>query len=165
MIHKKIKEQIVEAMRAKDTIRLETLRGVNALFLNEMLMNKATPAPGTEFLPDDKALALIKRSVKQHKDSIAQFEIGKRKDLADKERVELGILESFLPQSMSRDQLRPIVEQKIADLKANGKLDLKAGAPQAQLGKLTGMIIKDLAGQADGADVKAVVEEVAAKEK
>jgi uncharacterized protein YqeY len=98
-IHQNIKNQIVEALRAKDTIRLDTLRGLNALFMNEVLTQKS--GTDSEFLADDKALALIKRSVKQRLDSIRQFEIGKRMDLADKERAELKILETYLPQSAS----------------------------------------------------------------
>jgi uncharacterized protein YqeY len=76
-----IKNQIKEAMRAKDSVRLDTLRGLNALFMNEMLTNK-TLDQNASHLPDDKVLALIKRSVKQRQDSIRQFEIGKRMDLA-----------------------------------------------------------------------------------
>ena len=70
MIHSTIKEQIKEALRAKDTIRLETLRGLNALFMNELMTSAATTGTSGEFISDDKALALIKRSVKQRKDSI-----------------------------------------------------------------------------------------------
>jgi uncharacterized protein YqeY len=155
-MHQTIKNQIKDAMRAKDQVRLDTLRGLNALFQNEML---AANMPG-EFLPDDKAIALIKRSVKQRKDSISQFEIGGRQDLADKERAELAILESFLPKGMSREEVRKAAEAKIAALTAEGKFDPKSGALQAQIGKLTGMIVKDLAGKADGAEVKSVVEEL-----
>ena len=64
MLHKTIKDQIKDALRAKDTIRLDTLRGLNALFMNEMLAGSAGGAP-SEYIGDDKALALIKRSVKQ----------------------------------------------------------------------------------------------------
>jgi hypothetical protein len=151
-LHQTIKNQITEALRAKDVIRLNTLRGLQALFLNEMLAQK-TPAGG-EFLPDDKVLTLIKRSVNQRKDSIRQFEIGKRVDLADKERAELAILQSFLPATMSRDEIKAVAASKVAALQANGPLDAAA------VGKLTGMIMKELAGKADGSDVKAVLEEL-----
>ncbi len=150
MIHQTIKEDIVKAMRAKDTLRLEVLRGLNALFLNEIISSKVT----TEFLPDDKVLALVKRSAKQRKDSIEQFEKGGRMDLVKKEQAELEILNSFLPTLMTRDEIKKIVNEKLEALKSAGTFDPKAG------GKITGMIMKELAGKADGADVKAVLEEL-----
>ena len=149
MLHQTIKDQIKEAMRAKDTLKLDTLRGLNALCLNDMIAQKIT----TEFLADDKVTALIRRSVKQRKDSIEQFEKGGRPDLADKEKKELSILESFLPALMSRDEIKKFVTKKLEALKAAGQFDPKAG------GKITGQIMKELAGKADGADVKAVVDE------
>ncbi len=156
-LHQTIKEQIKDAMRAKDSIRLDTLRGLNALFLNEMLTAKTPVKPGSEdaeFLPDDKVMPLVKRSVKQRKDSIEQFEKGGRQDLADKEKAELKILESFLPATMTREQIKTVVSQRFEAMKAQGTFDPKAG------GKITGMIMKELAGKADGSDVKAVVDEL-----
>jgi uncharacterized protein YqeY len=150
MIHQTIKDGIKEALRAKDTLRLEVLRGLNALCLNEIIATGTT----TEFLADDKVLALIKRSAKQRKDSIEQFEKGGRLDLAEKERAELVILNSFLPTLMTREEIKIIASQRVEALKSAGTFDPKAG------GKITGMIMKELAGKADGADVKAVVEEL-----
>jgi uncharacterized protein len=149
-LHETIKNQIKDALRAKDTIRLETLRGLNALFMNEML----TANTGGEFLPDDKSLPLIKRSVKQRKDSIEQFTKGGRDDLAAKEKQELAILDSFLPSMMPYEQVKIIATERIAALKAQGTFDPKAS------GKIVGTIMKELAGKADGADVKKAVEEV-----
>ena len=150
MLHQTIKNQIKDALRAKDTIRLETLRGLGALFQNEMLASGVTG----EFLPDDKALTLIKRSVKQRKDSIEQFTKGGREDLAAKEKEELAILESYLPQMMSREEVRVIASARIEKMKSEGSFDPKSG------GKITGMIMKELVGKADGADVKAAVDEL-----
>lgn len=150
MLHQTIKNQIKDALRAKDTIKLETLRGLNALFMNEMLASNLTG----EFLPDDKAMALIKRSVKQRKDSIEQFTKGGRMDLVAKEKEELAILESYLPQMMPREEIRVIARTRLEKMKSEGSFDPKAG------GKVTGMLMKELAGKADGADVKAVVDEL-----
>lgn len=159
-LHQTIKDQIKEALRAKDAIRLETLRGLNALFLNEML----TKGMNGEHIGDDAALALVKRSVKQRKDSIEQFTKGGREDLASKERAELAILESYLPQMMSREEIRVVARARIEKMKADGQFDPKAGGlPAGQAGKITGMIMRELAGKADGADVKAVVDELAAQ--
>lgn len=140
-IHETIKKQIVDAMRAKDSIKLDTLRGLTALFSNELIA-KGNPNP---YIDDEGALTLIKRSVKQHKDSIEQFEKGGRNDLAEKEKAELKILEVFLPQMMSKEEIRKVVESK-------GTID------KAKLGQFIGMIMKELKGKADGADVKEVVE-------
>jgi uncharacterized protein YqeY len=153
-LHETIKNQIKEALRAKETLKLDTLRGLNALFQNEMLTNK-TLDPKNEFLPDDKVLALIKRSVKQRQDSIRQFEIGKRLDLAEKERAELSILESFLPKGASTDEIMTIAKRIIEEQMKSGAFDAKKSA-----GKLTGLVMKELAGRADGNDVKTVLEKL-----
>lgn len=149
-LHQTIKTDVKEALRAKDTICLEVLRGLNALCMNEIIASNSTE----EFLPDDKVLALIKRSAKQRKDSIEQFEKGGRMDLVEKERAELVILNTFLPTMMSREEIKIVASQRIEAIKSAGNFDPKSA------GKMTGMIMKELAGKADGADVKAVVEEL-----
>lgn len=146
-IHEQIKKQIIDALRAKDSVRLDTLRGLTALFANELIAKRSTG----EYVDDESALSIIKRSVKQHKDSIEQFEKGGRNDLAVKEKAELAILETYLPQTMSRDDIRKAVEAKIS---STGPLD------KAKSGQFVGAIMKELKGQADGADVKAVVDEM-----
>ena len=157
-LHKTIKEQIKESLRARDSLRLDTLRGLNALFTNEIIASKATG----EFLPDDKVLTIIKRSVKQRKDSIEQFEKGGREDLAQKERAELVILESFMPTMMSKQEVALVVKTSIDRFISAGTIDPKNLGPST-IGKATGMIIKELAGKADGSMVKALVEEVLSK--
>jgi len=152
-LHQTIKEQIKEALRAKDTIRLDTLRGLIALFQSELMSTNSS----AEFLADDKALALIKRSVKQHKDSIEQFEKGGRDDLATKEKAELKILESFMPTMMGYDEVKIIVRTRIDALKFQGTFDPKSA------GKMVGMLIKELAGKADGMMVKKAVDELLAQ--
>ena len=134
-------------MRAHDSIKLETLRGLVSSFSYELIAKKSSAS----FVDDDTALALIKKSVKQHKDSIEQFEKGGRKDLVKKEKAELAILEVFLPETMSQDEIRKVAKAKIAK---DGKPDAK------KMGQFMGMLMKELKGKADGADVKAVVEEL-----
>jgi len=145
-MHNKIKNDIKDAMRAKDSIRLETLRGLSATFINE-LVKKA----GATSLSDEEVIAVIRRAVKQRKDSIEQFEKGDRKDLADKEKAELAILESYLPKLMSQDEINKFVQGKIA-----GGMTLD----KAKIGQFVGAIMKELKGKADGADVKAVIEKL-----
>jgi uncharacterized protein YqeY len=154
MLHQTIKNQTKDALRAKDTIRLDVLRALNAAAANELMSAPPAGGSGTEFIADDKMLALIKRSVKQHKDSIEQFAKGNRPDLVSKEEAELKILESFLPAMMSREEIKVVARMRIDTLKSQGNFDPKAG------GKITGMIMKELAGKADGTDVKAVVDEL-----
>lgn len=146
-MHETIKKQIVEAMRSRDALRLEVLRGLQALFSNELIAKKSSEP----FLKDDDVLAIIKRSVKQRKDSIEQFEKGGRNDLAKKEKAELAILEAFLPATMSREEIKKVIQ---GQLKASGPMD------KAKIGQFIGMMMKELKGKADGADVKAVVDEL-----
>jgi uncharacterized protein len=146
MMHEKIKSDITAAMRARETIRLETLRGLSAMFANE-LMKK----PGATALSDDEVVILIRRAVKQRRDSIEQFEKGNRADLAEKEQAELAILDSYLPKLMGMDEIEKFVKAKIS---GGAVLD------KAKMGQFTGMIMKELKGKADGADVKAVVEKL-----
>lgn len=146
-IHETIKKQLIDAMRAKDAIRLDVIRGLLSSFTNELISKGSVDA----FLDDESVLALIRRSVKQHKDSIDQFEKGGRSDLATKEKAELAFLEAYLPQMMTREEIRKVAESKLSTV---GVLD------KTKLGQFVGMLMKELKGKADGADVKAVVDEM-----
>ncbi len=145
-LHEQIKGEIKEAMMAKDTVRLSVVRGLTTAFMNELVATGRTPQ---DFLSDEDVLKVITRTAKQRKDSISQFEAAGRQDLADEDKVQLAILEKYLPTLMSAEEVRPIAEAKKAEL---GVTD-KSGA-----GKLTGMLMKDLAGKADGTVVKQVVD-------
>lgn len=145
-----IKESIKDAMRAKDTLRLTTLRGISSAFTNELVAQRKTPQ---EELDDTSALNVLKRLSKQRKDSIEQFTKGGREDLANNEKLELEIIEGYLPKMMSRDEIRPIAEAKLKELGVTDK---------SGLGKATGMIMKACGANVDGADVKAVLEELLA---
>jgi uncharacterized protein YqeY len=147
-LHETIKEQIKEAMRAKDALRLEVLRGLQALFSNELIAKKSNDP----LLKDEDVLAIIKRAVKQRKDSIEQFEKGGRTDLAQKERAELGMLETFLPATMSREDIKKAALIKLQEV--GGNLE------RTKAGQFVGLLMKELKGKADGADVKAVVDEL-----
>lgn len=147
-MHEKIQSLIPEAMRAKDTIRLTTLRGIIASFTNEAVTLKRKPQ---DKLSDEEALTVVKRLVKQRKDAIEQFEKGGRQDLADNERAELKVLEEFLPEQMSEEKVREIVLKKKEEMGVTDK---------SKMGQFMGAVMKEIAGQADGALVKKVVEEV-----
>ena len=147
-MHDKIQNQIPEAMRAKNNVRLTTLRGMIAAFTNESVSLKRTPK---DKLSDDEAIAVIRRLVKQRKDSIEQFEKGGRADLADNEKAELRVLEEFLPAQMSEEKIREIVLKKKEEM---GNVD------KSKMGQFMGAVMKETKGEADGALVKKIVEEV-----
>lgn len=146
MLQEKFKQEMIAAMKAKDEVRLRTIRGVLSAFTNELVAQKRRP---TEILSDEDALNVIRRAVKQRKDSIEQFTAGGRNDLAEGESAELAILEQFLPQMMGREEIKVVVEKKMSELGITSKADA---------GKLTGTVMKDLKGLADGADVKSVID-------
>ncbi|MFA6414459.1 MAG: GatB/YqeY domain-containing protein [Candidatus Paceibacterota bacterium] len=145
-IHETLKQSIPDAMRARDAVRLQTLRSLITMMTNEVVAKKRKP---DEFLTDEEALAVVKRAANQRKDSIEQFERAARHDLAEPEKLELAIIESYLPPMMSREEIETIVKAKMAELGVSSK---------AEAGKLTGTLMKELRGRADGSDVKAVVD-------
>jgi len=147
-IQETVKAKLKEAMIAKDSVALMALRGIASGFTNE-LVNKGIPPQ--EPISDIDALTVLKREQKKRKDSIEQFVAGGREDLADSEKAELVIIDQFLPKMMSEEEIEIVVRAKIAEA---GTVDKTA------LGKFTGMIIKELAGKADGADVKKIIEKL-----
>ena len=145
-IHETLKQSIPEALRAHDEVRLRTLRSLVTAMTNEVVAKKRKP---DEFLTDEEALVVLKRASSQRKDSIEQFEKASRDDLAAPEKLELAIIESYLPTMMSREEIIPIAKAKMAELGVSSKADA---------GKFTGALMKELKGKADGGDVKAVVD-------
>lgn len=135
-----------EAMKAKEETRLLVVRGLKAACTNELVTLGRMPQ---DMLTDDEVLTVIRRESKRRKDAAQQFTDGGRPDLADNEKAELVFIDAYLPQMMSIDEIRPIV---MAKKEALGVTD-KSGA-----GKLTGALMQELKGKADGADVKTVVD-------
>ena len=146
MLQEEIRASLKDAMKAREEVRLRTIRSMLTAFTNEAVASGGTPQT---ILNDEQVLAVIKRLAKQRKESIVQYEAANRPELATPEKDELVVLESYLPQMMSQDEIRPIAEAKKAELEIEDK---------SKMGMLMGAIIKELAGQADGADVKSVVE-------
>jgi hypothetical protein len=145
-LHESLRESLKEAMKAKDAVKLRTVRSIMTACTNELVATGKTPQ---DMLDDAGVLTVIKRLAKQRKESILQFEAAGRQDLADPEKEELVVLEDYLPTLMTQDAIRPLAEAKKAALGITDK---------SKLGMLVGALMKDLAGQADGGDVKAVVE-------
>lgn len=140
-----ITTDLVAAMRAKDSLKVDVLRGLKAAFTNELVATKRKP---TDPLPDEDVTAVIRREVKKRKESSEAFRAGNRTELADKEDSERVILEAYLPALMSKDDIRKIVEAKKVEMGVTDKKDM---------GKFMGAVMKDLAGKADGADVKEII--------
>ncbi|MDB5237703.1 MAG: hypothetical protein JWL88_805 [Parcubacteria group bacterium] len=149
-IHETLKKGIPDALRAKDVVRLRTLRSVVTLMTNEVVAKKRKP---DEFLMDEEALVVLKRAANQRKDSIEQFTAAGRTELAEPEIEELAVIESFLPTLMTQEEIIPVAKAKMAEMGVTGKADA---------GRFMGALMQQLKGQADGGDVKAVVDSLLA---
>lgn len=146
MLHEQIKSGIRDAMMTKDSVRLETYRGMLSAFTNELVSKNRKP---NEMLADEDAIAVITRLSKQRKDSIEQFTKGNRDDLVKKEQAELTILESYLPKLMDRAAIEKVAQTKKEEL---GIVDV------TKKGMLMSALMKDLKGKADGMTVKEIVD-------
>jgi uncharacterized protein YqeY len=140
----RITEDMKDAMRAKATARLSAIRLLLAAI-------KQREVDERKSLSDAEVVAVVERMVKQRKDSIAQFEAGKRMDLADAERAEVAILDGYLPQRLSDAEIDQAVDAALGAARAAG-----ASGP-ALIGKAMGVLKGQLAGRADMAQVSAKV--------
>ncbi len=147
-LHEQIKENIKEAMKSGDKVRLEVMRGIVSAFTNELVATKRTPQ---EMLTDEQALSVITRMAKQRKDSIEQFTKGGRMDLVEEETKQLDILSAFLPKLMSQEEVEFFVKNKISELDS---------VDSSKKGMFMAGLMKDLKGKADGAVVKEAVDKL-----
>lgn len=145
MLYEKIREDLKKSMLARDAVKTTVLRGVVSTLSSEAL----TKGKPTDTFPDEDVNAIVRRLVKQRKDSIDQFRKGNREDLAKSEEAEIKILEAYLPQMMGKKDIQKFAEAKKKEMKIE---DIK------QAMKIVGALMKDLKGKADGGDVKEVVE-------
>ena len=145
-MEQKLRTDLVAAMKAKNELTVSVLRGLISAMTNELV---ATGRKPTDKLADDEILALIRRGVKQRKDSIEQFRAGGREDLAKKEEAEITILSAYLPAMMSRADIEKVVR---------AKKEVMGVTDRTQMGKFMGAVMQELKGKADGADVKTVIE-------
>jgi uncharacterized protein YqeY len=151
MLRDQINEQVKAAMKAQDKLRLSTLRLVNAAIKNADIAAETSKKP---VLSDDDVIALLQKMIKQRQDSIAAYEQGGRKELADQERAEIEVIRSFLPQQMSDDEAKAAIAEIIKQEGATGMKDmgkvmaaLKAAyAGKMDFGKASGLVKGLLAG-------------------
>ncbi len=146
MLFEQISKDIVAAMKAKDKVRLETLRNVKKYFL------EAKTAPGTnDELTDEVALKIIAKLAKQGKDAAGLFVQQGRQDLADEELAQVAVLEEYLPKQLSAEELEAALREIIAQTGATSAKDM---------GKVMGIATKQLAGKAEGKAISAAVKQL-----
>ena len=142
----RISNDIKEAMKAKDKVRLETLRNIKKVFL------EAKTAPGAnDTLTDEAAMKIMQKLVKQGKDSATLYNEQGRADLAEAELAQVAVIETYLPKQMSAEELEVALKAIIAEVGAEGPKDM---------GKVMGTATKKLAGLAEGRAISAKVKEL-----
>lgn len=147
-LQEQIRADMTAAMKARDEIQVSVLRSLITEFTNELIVLKRKP---DDTLSDDEALKVIKRAVKQRKDSAEQFRSGGREDLAQNEESELIVLEKYMPAMLSKEEIEKVARAKKEEL---GVTDA------SQIGQFMGAVMKELAGKADGKDVKEVIDQL-----
>jgi len=147
MLHQQIEAELKSALKSGEKEKTGILRFLISAIKNHQIEIKAK---GEEYLKDEDIITVVKRQVKQRKDSIVEYEKGGRADLVEKEKAELAILENYLPMQISEEKIREVVKAKISELSITDK---------SGFGKLMGAVMAELKGQADGDVVKKVVEE------
>ncbi len=141
-----ISEDIKKAMLARDKVALEALRGIKKEFLETK-----TAKGGDGTLPDEQAVKILQKMVKQRKESARIFAEQKRQDLAENELAEVAVIEQYLPAQMSDAELETIIAAIIAEVGAAGPQDM---------GKVMGVATRQLAGKAEGRAISEKVKEL-----
>ena len=144
-LKEKIGEDIKTAMKAKDKIRLQTVRSIKKAILDKEVELRPQ---GQDSLNEVQEIELLSQQAKQRRDSIEQFKNADRNDLADKESQELAIIETYLPEQVSDREIETVVDKIIADSGASSLKDL---------GKVMGPAMKELKGKADGKKIQELV--------
>lgn len=146
-----LKDQIMadlkEAMKNKEQDKLRLLRSLKAKLLEKEISERKG---GEAELSDEQTIEVLMKAAKQRKESIDQFESGGREDLAENEKRELELIESYLPEMLSEDEVRDVARQKIEELGAENMADM---------GKVMGVLMQELKGKAEGSVVSKVVKE------
>ena len=142
-LEKKLMDQMKTAMKSKDVLALQALRSVKSAILLVKTENGAVSD-----LTEDQEIKILQKQVKQRKDSAAIFMDQGRQDLAAPELEEAAVIEQFLPEALSEEEIEKVVMSTIAKVGAAGMKDM---------GKVMGIVSKELAGQADGKTISTLV--------
>lgn len=147
-LFEQINNDIKEAMKARDKVRLETLRNIKKVFL------EAKTAPGAnDTLTDADALKILQKLAKQGKESANTFIQSNRTDLAEHELEQVSVIESYLPQPLTEQEIESIVTAIIAETGAQGMKDM---------GRVMGLASKQMAGKAEGGAISSIVKKLLA---
>ncbi|RYM05307.1 GatB/YqeY domain-containing protein [Sporolactobacillus sp. THM7-7] len=130
-----------QAMRAKDRTRLSVIRMIKTSLQNESIKHGRS-------LSEDDALAVLNRELKQRKDSLQEFEKAGRQDLADEVSKEIAIVQSYMPEQLSEDDIQSIIDETISEVGAQSKADM---------GKVMKAVMPKVKGRADGSLVNRLV--------
>lgn len=147
MIHQQIEAELKSALKSGEKEKAGVLRFLISAIKNHQIEIKVK---NKEYLADEEVMSVLRRQIKQRRDSIAEYEKGGRVDLAKKEKAELAIIENYLPAQVDVAKIREVVKAKKTELGVTGK---------SGFGRLMGEVMKELKGQANGDAVKKVVED------
>lgn len=147
MLKDRVAEDLKEAMRAKDKVRLRTLRSLRSALMEKEIGERQG---GKATLSEDQELQVVQKEAKQRRDAIEQYEDADREDLAAKEREELEVLEEYLPRQLSSSEIREVVQDII---------DETGASSMADMGQVMGPAMQRLRGQADGGEVQRIARE------
>lgn len=146
MLFDQISDDIKEAMKARDKVKLDTLRNVKKVFL------EAKTAPGAnDTLEDAAAIKILQKLAKQGKEAAAIFQQQNRADLAEDELAQVAVIEGYLPKALSEEEIESAIKQIIAQV---GATSMK------EMGKVMGIATKQLNGQAEGGQISAIVKKL-----
>ena len=137
----RLKEDLKQAMRDKDTVRRSVIRMLRSELHNEEISRQ------TE-LTEEQVIAVLSRQAQQRRDSMEAFDKGNRQDLVDKEKAELVIVLEYLPEQMSREDITKLAQQVIKEAGAGGPQDM---------GKVMGKIMPQVRGRVEGREVSAII--------
>lgn len=137
----RIEEEFIKAIRQREVLKLSCLRLLKAAIQNKEIEKRGE-------LEEDQILGLLQTLVKQRKESIEHFIKGGRQDLVDKEKAEMAILETYLPQALPDAELEKIIEATIQELKASGP---------KEMGKVMQAVMPKVKGRADGKKINEIV--------
>lgn len=146
-IQEQILDDLKQSMKNKEQDRLRVLRSLKSKLLEKEISERKE---GKATLSDEQVIEVLMKAAKQRKESIDQFQKGDREDLVAREQKELEIIESYLPEMLSEEEIRDIAKQKIDALGAENMADMS---------KVMGELMKELKGKAEGALVSKVVKE------
>lgn len=145
-LKEKISQDLLAALKAGDSLKRDTLRGLEAMIKNTEI-EKLKKEKGLE---ESEIQAVISRAIKQRKEAAIQYAAGGRPELEEKEKKEIALLSTYLPKQLEEAEVRKIVEKIILQMGATSR---------SEIGKVMGLAMSQLKGLADGKLVKNIVEE------